>query len=144
MVKKSPQPHLSLHRLLVALSYWGSAVRTMLFAIVCACTLWIALSHGGGSLQMYSAQFIYIVGVFVLFDAGYVTVARALSFSREGYDRLFFLVSLIVYAVCMIMPYYIALPATLFTRAAWVFLSPLFVLTLRVVFGLLFGQRGRQ
>ncbi|MFZ1811915.1 MAG: hypothetical protein WAU02_00095 [Candidatus Saccharimonadales bacterium] len=144
MAKKYSPPHLLLHTLLGSLSYWGSAVRAMLFAIVLACTLWLASTHGGGTLQSYAFHFIYVCGIFVLFDAGYVSIARALPFRYHVYDLVFFLGVLVAYAFVMIAPYYVLLPNWLAVSGAVLLLVPLFLLTFRLVGGLLFGRRGRS
>lgn len=115
----------------------------MLFAFVFVCTQAYNAVHSDVSLQTYGAQFAFVVGIFVLFDAGYVTIARALPFRREGYDIALFLLMLVGFAFLMIAPYYVMLPSNLYTSARWILLSPLFVLALRLVLGLLYGKSGR-
>ncbi len=138
---KESSPRLSLHGLLGALSYWGSAVRVMLFGFVYACAQYLGYASSVVSLEQALQQWIYIVAVFVVFDLGYVTIARALPIGKELVDRGLFLVMALVYASVFLLPWFIHVSADWSVSTAWVLLAPLLVLSGRIMMGFLFGHR---
>lgn len=144
MATQYQPPHLLLHKLIVAMSYWGSTVRTMLFAIVFGFAQFLSLSGGISGLQTYATQFIFVVGIFLLFDAGYTTIARTLPLCGEAVDRLLFLLLLVTFMFVMSAPYFIEFPGVMHDNAMMIFLLPLFAITLRLVLGLLYGHRGQK
>lgn len=142
MVTSTP-PHLQLHTLLGALSYWGTAVRILLigFVLLVANVLSFADSANTTAWTTYGAQFIYVMGSLLLLDTGYVTIARTLPISTETIDRVSFLVLLSALGFMVVLPYFAAVPNSVMVSIKWVFLVTLFVLALRLVLGLFFGHR---
>lgn len=143
MIKTTPPPHLQLHILLGALSYWGTTVRILLlgFVLLLANILTVADSANATAWTTYGAQFIYIVGSLLLLDAGYVTIARVLPIATETIDKACFLVLLAALGFMVVIPYFAAVPSSVMVSIKWVFLVTLFVLALRLVLGLFFGHR---
>lgn len=80
--KKAP---LTLHSLLVALSYWGTSVRLFLVAFVSIAVFAIALSETNGSTGAVTGEIItliYVLGSILLLDFGYVMIARTFPLRR--------------------------------------------------------------
>lgn len=143
MVKNTAPPHLQLHTLLGALSYYGTAVRILLigFVLLLANFLTVVDSDSSTAWTTYGAQFIYIMGSLLLLDAGYVTIARALPIAKETIDKVCFLVLLAALGFMVVLPYFAAVPNSVMVSIKWVFLVTLFVLALRLVLGFFFGNR---
>lgn len=143
MVKTTAPPHLQLHILLGALSYYGTAVRILLigFVLFLANILTVVDSTSSIAWATYGAQFIYIMSSLLLLDAGYVTIARVLPIATETIDRACFLVLLAALGFMVVLPYFAAVPSSVMVSIKWVFLVTLFVLALRLVLGLFFGHR---
>ncbi len=146
MAKTSQPPHLLLHNLVVAFSYWGTTVRILLigFVLFLANLLTVLNSEASVDISAYAAQFVYVVGSLLLLDAGYVTIARALPISTENVDRVVFLLFLTLLALMVVLPYFALVPASVMVSVKWVFLVSLFVLALRTVLGLFFGHRAER
>lgn len=146
MAQKSQPPHLLLHNLLSALSYWGTTVRILLlgFVLFVANLLTVLENTNTDTLSVYGAQFVYILGSLLILDAGYVTIARALPISTETIDRAIFLIFMTAMGLVVVLPYFAAVPNGVLTSVKWVFLVSLFVLALRLVLGLFFGRRANQ
>ncbi len=143
MAHQSHPPHLLLHKLIGALSYYGTSVRTILFGFVLAIAVVLGVTSGGLSAGASFENYVYIVGSFLLLDAGYVTIARALPISTESIDQVLFLAMLVILALLIIFPYFATAPAGLLITAKESFLFALFALTLRMVLGFFVGHRAR-
>lgn len=142
MATNNRPPHLLLHKLIVALSYWGTAVRSVLFTIVLGFALFVPATGTTASFEEYSVRLIVIVGMYMLLDAGYTTIARALPFKDEGPDHAIFLAVILLYAVMAISPYFVRLPAGLYSPKL-LLLAPFFVVALRLMVGVLYGHSRR-
>lgn len=143
---QSKPPHLLLHDLIVALSYWGTSVRILLVGFVLAVATILVAVEGStqGSASQYGAQFVYLVGSLLMLDAGYVTIARATPVAIEALDRFFFLVIMSLISAVAIFPYFVEVAPNIIVSVRWIFLVVLFVLTLRLVVGLFFGERAAK
>lgn len=143
MTKTYHPPHLLLHSLLVALSYWGTAVRMLLVGFVLVIAHILTALNTDTTLLSQASHFIYTTGSLLLLDAGYVTIARVLPISTELVDKIIFLLLLTALSVLVILPFFATLPVGLTVSVRWIFLVSLFVLALRLVLGLIFGHRTR-
>lgn len=143
MAQTTQPPHLLLHTLLVAFSYWGTSVRILLigFVLFVANLITVLNSVDPVSITSYGAQFAYIMGSLLLLDAGYVTIARALPISTETVDKVLFLGFIAALGFVVVLPYFATVPQSVMVSIKWVFLVTLFVLALRLVLGLFFGNR---
>lgn len=104
MKKLQKPPHLQLHKLIVAMSYWGATVRSMLLGFM----LLVALGLGfvsGVAWTDYAGRFIYTAGFYLLLDAGYVTVARLFPLKEVG-DTFFMLSVLLAVGIAIVLPYF--------------------------------------
>lgn len=146
MPTKSQPPHLLLHNLLTSLSYWGTAVRILLigFVLFVANMLTVIGVDSSGAVQALAAQYIYFMGSLLLLDAGYVTISRSLPMGDKTADRWVFLLFMIVLASMIVIPFFAAVPNSILVSVQWVFLVSLFVLALRLLLGLILGQRVSQ
>lgn len=143
MTHSSRPPHLLLHSLLAAISYWGTSVRILLTGFVLLIANLIAALNSIElvSLTAYAAQFLYVIGSLLLLDAGYVTIARALPISTETVDKVVFLGLMAALGFIVVLPYFAAVPQSVMVSVKWVFIVTLFVLALRLVLGMFFGGR---
>lgn len=146
MAKSTQPPHLLLHTLLGALSYWGTSVRILLigFVLFIANLVTVLNSVETVSFTVYAAQFAYIMGSLLLLDAGYVTIARALPISTETADKVLFLGFMASLGFVVVLPYFAPVPQSVMVSIKWVFIVTLFVLALRLVLGLFFGRRSEN
>lgn len=142
MAKKKTS--LTLHGLLVALSYWGTATRLFLAAFVSVVVFMIALSETNGSASAVSAEaiiLIYVLGSILVLDAGYVIAARALPLKR------FLDITSLAVADLAILCFYVIPKVTVTTTAPLVnpvgivLLFAVLVLALRLLTGFLFSTK---
>ncbi len=145
-MKKTQPPHLLLHNLIVSFSYWGTAVRMLLigFVFFIANILTVIGVDSSSAVQSLAAQYIYFMGSLLLLDAGYVTIVRALPIATETIDRLLFLLFMTALSCMIIVPFFVAVPNSVLVSVRWVFLVSLFVLALRLVLGLVLGNKTVQ
>ena len=142
---KNTQP-LTLHGLIGALSFWGTAVRTLLFAFLAAAVFVVALSEAttDAAVDREILLLIYVLGSFLLLDFGYVLVARAYALQR-ALDLLVLFLADILLAVLYIAPkLVVTTDITVRTNPLiFVIFIPIIVLSGRMLVGMLFGRRGR-
>lgn len=142
--KKTKTPTLTLHGLLGALSYWGTAARLLLIAFISLVVFLIALSEARGSVAAFSGEvivLIYVLSSALLLDFGYVMVARVLPLRR-----MLDVASLMI-ADLTVLSFY-AVPKVAVTTAlspvnpvGVVLLFALLVLSLRLLSGFLFSTK---
>lgn len=142
---KKTQP-LTLHGLIGALSFWGTAVRTMLFAFLAAAVFLVALTEASSdaAVDREIILLIYVLGSFLLLDFGYVVVARAYTLQR-ALDLLVLFLADILLALLYIAPK-LVVTADITVRTnplIFVIFIPIIVLSGRMLVGMLFGRRGR-
>ncbi|MGB3023408.1 MAG: hypothetical protein WBB39_01240 [Candidatus Saccharimonadales bacterium] len=141
MTKHYQPPHLLLHNLIGALSYYGTTVRVLLFGFLLALAVTLGVTSGGLNASKSFENFVYVLASFLLLDAGYVTIARVLPISTERFDQGLFLVLLFAVAGVIIWPYFAVGSGLVLLSAKAVFLFALFVLALRMVLGFFVGHR---
>jgi len=141
MSRTTPPPHLLLHDLIGALSYWGTTVRMLLVGFLLLIANILVLLDGSVShtITEYAAQYLYLLGSLFVLDAGYVTVARALPLSVPALDKMLFFTVLILLSLLVILPYFVVVTPGVVVSLKWIFLVSLFVLALRLVVGMFFG-----
>lgn len=129
--------------MLIAFSYWGTAVRILLIGFILMIAVLLNSIEGTATttVSQYIVQFIYLLGSLLLLDAGYVTIARALPISTETVDKVIFLLFLCALSAAIVLPYFATVPTAVIVSAKWVFLVTLFVLALRLVLGFFLGHR---
>lgn len=142
--KKTKNSSLTLHGLLGALSYWGTATRLFLAAFVSLVVFAIALSETNGSPSAFTAEaiiMIYAVGSLFLLDMGYVMAARALPL-RRTLDVMSLVVAdltiLFFYAVPKVT---VGAAGPLVNPVSIVLLFAVLVLALRLLSGFLFSTK---
>lgn len=146
MTKKSTQKKqtLTLHSLLGALSFWGTAARIFLFGILAAAIFIVALSEAASESRIDSEILIliYVLGSFLLLDFGYVMIARTYTLQR-GLDLLALFVADILLALLYIAPKLVVSSAVTVKTDPLIYIIfiPLVVLGLRTLLGMLFGRR---
>lgn len=142
--KKSSKQKLTLHELIVALSFWGTAVRLFLFSFIAAAVFVVALSEAQTAQAVDNEVLIliYVLGSFLLLDFGYVTVARSYVL-QKGLD----IVALIA-ADLLLALLYIAPKITVNSGQAaridplmFVIFIPIVVIGMRMLLGFLFGRK---
>lgn len=135
---------LTLHGLLVALSYWGTSVRVFLAAFVSLAVFAIALSETTGSVSAVSGEaiiLIYVLASILVLDFGYVMIARALP-TRRALDVM----SLILADLALLGLYAVPKIAVVSTAAPQnpvgvVMLIAVLILALRLLIGFLFSPK---
>ncbi len=142
MAKKKQS--LTLHQLLSALSFWGTAARGMLFGFLSVMTFLIALSEVSTSAAADN-QFmilVYVLSSFLLLDIGYVMIARVYKI-KGGFDMLALGVAEVMLGLLYIVPKVVVNPDTklVVDPLTYVLFVPLIVLALRLLVGLLYGKR---
>ncbi len=141
---KSQVPHLELHTLIGALSFWGSSVRLLLvsFLVVVLSIARVVDSNasGAGPLHQLLANEIYLnvylLGVYLVLDAGYVIVSRAYPMAAIV-DRLVLFMMEAMFAFMYFFPFIAEVP---FSQARFVAYAPfavIFLLLLRALLGML-------
>jgi hypothetical protein len=148
MTKKSSKekPTLTLHVLLGALSFWGTAARTLLFTFLATAVFLVALTEVtvANAVDNEILILIYVLGSFLLLDFGYVMVARA--YRMQGVlDMLVLIGAELILALLYIAPKLVVSPETVVrvNPLLFVVFIPIIVLSLRMLLGMLFGKRGR-
>lgn len=148
MTKKSTQKKqsLTLHSLLGALSFWGTATRTFLFSFLAAAVFIVALTEATSetSIDGEILVLIYVLGSFLLLDFGYVMIARTYTLQR-GLDLLALFAADILLALLYIAPkLVVSSDITIRTDPLiYVIFIPIVALGLRMLLGILFGKRLR-
>lgn len=144
--KKTQKQSLTLHGLLVALSFWGTAVRTLLFSFLAAAVFVVALTEttSVNAIDNEVMVLIYVLGSFLLLDFGYVMVARAYPLQR-GLDILALLAADLLVTMLYIAPkVVVSSHVTLKTDPLiYVIFIPIVALSMRILLGMLFGGRQR-
>lgn len=135
---------LTLHSLLVALSYWGTSVRVFLAAFVSLAVFAIALSETTGSVSAVSSEaiiLIYVLASILVLDFGYVMIARALPMQRvlDVMSLIFADLALLgLYAVPKIA---VVAASTPVNPVGIVMLIAVLILALRLLIGYLFSPK---
>lgn len=146
MKKKSSsrkQP-LTLHGLLGALSFWGTATRAMLFGFLAIAVFIAAISEATSTAAIDNQFmiFIYVLSSFLLLDFGYVMIARVYRLSKS-IDILALVVSDVFLALLYIVPKVLVSPSIILKTDPLLYVAfiPIFVLSARILLGFLFGGR---
>ena len=144
--KSTPKQPLTLHGLIIALSLWGTTVRTLLFGIVASAVLVVALSEVSGTSAVNSEiyKYIYVVSSFLLLDIGYIAIARTYRM-RRLFDVPALLLSEVLLALLYITPKIVVTSGVSVSvdPLVYVLFIPLVVLLIRMLLGFLFGHRQR-
>lgn len=146
MKKKSPKNNpvknpLTLHGLLISLSFWGTAVRAFLFSFLALAVFLVALTEATNQAGVDAEvmTLIYVLGSFLLLDFGYVLVSRAYPL-RRLIDIPSIFVADIMVALLYIVPK-VVVESGVGAKThplIYVFFIPLVVLGLRILLGMLF------
>lgn len=138
---------LTLHHLIVELSYWGSSVRLLLLGFLAALIMVIRISELeslgmslGAAVTSAAGVFIYAVGSFLILEIGYLLIARAYRLVR-GLDRLIFFGVESVLAIIYFLPYFAMVPNWLTIVSRYFFVAVLLILGMRLLIGLLYGKK---
>ncbi len=142
MVKKTTkQPRLTLHQLLGAISFWGSATRLLLLAFLVIVIFVLRITNLDTTLTWESQVIIYILGSFALLDIGYVMLARAFPLKKR--PDIAILVGLEIFmAATYILPHIMNVRG-LSWISNWLLLIALLALALRGLVGMLFTSKKR-
>lgn len=135
------QPRLTLHQLLGALSFWGSATRLLLMAFLVLVIFALRVTNLDTTLTWESQVVIYVLGSFALLDIGYVMLARAFPLKKK-FD-VFCLTTLeVLMAATYILPHIIVVGG-LGWFSNWLLLIALLALGVRGLLGILFTTKKR-
>lgn len=144
--KTTPKSSLTLHGLLVALSFWGTAVRALLFSFLAATVFFVALTEAASADAVDSEvmTLIYVLSSFLLLDFGYVMIARAYAL-QKGLDVLALLAADILLALLYIAPKVVVNPEVTLKSSPllYVIFIPIVALGMRMLLGILFGGKRR-
>ena len=144
--KKTQKQSLTLHGLLVALSFWGTAVRALLFSFLAAAVFIVALTEtaSASGIDNEVMTLIYVMGSFLLLDFGYVMIARAYPLQR-GLDVLALLVADIILTLLYVAPKLVVSSDVSLSvdPLIYVIFIPIVALGMRMLLGILFGGRQR-
>lgn len=142
--KKNP---LTLHGLLVSLSFWGTATRFLLFAFIATAVFVVALSEAFSSsaVDYQIMVFIYVLASFLLLDAGYVLVARRYALRRIIDIPALYLAELVI-ALLYVAPKMVVSRSIVLTYDPLVYalFVPIVVLGIRMLLGILFSTAARR
>lgn len=145
--KTSPKkPTLTLHGLLGALSFWGTATRTFLFGFLAVAVFLVALTEAssGVAVDTQVITFIYVMACFVLLDFGYVLIARVYRL-QKALDVLALVAADVMVGLLYIVPK-VVVDSSVEVKTdplIYVLFIPLVVLAIRALMGMLFGGRQR-
>lgn len=140
------QSTLTLHQLLGALSFWGTASRTMLFGFVATVILALGLSEAAtaSAIEAQIMVFIYVLASYLLLDFGYVMIARAYPL-QKALDLLALWVADIMLALLYVVPRVVVNGEARLAvdPLLYIIFVPIVALSLRLLLGLLFGKNSR-
>jgi hypothetical protein len=142
--KSSKKSSLTLHGLLGALSFWGTASRALLFSVIAMVGFSFALSETPNT-QAGDNQILLLIAAlacFIVLDFGYVLIARVYLLQGR-LDSLVLLVADLLLASLYVIPRIvvdssITLPAD---PLMYAFFMPIIVLSGRMLLGMLFSGR---
>lgn len=140
--QKKTTPKLTVHGLLGALSYWGTAARFLLVSVIIVFAFLLNIS-GGSSTSYIDTEIILLVyglATLVILDGGYVTAARALPLSPVV-DRWVVMMSDLALAALFVAPSLIISGADGNRIRVVSLLGVLLVVSMRLLLGLLFSKR---
>jgi hypothetical protein len=149
--KKQTPPHLLLHNLIVALSYWGSATRVLLISFLALAIITLRILEAQTSTSVPFTEslltegqlFVYTIGSFLILDIGYVIIARAYGFAKL-YDIIALLALETILAVAYFLPYLAVVSEKFASVTQWIFLAVLFILSVRLLVGILYGKPAKK
>ena len=146
--KSSKVQHLTLHNLIGAISFWGSATRVSIIGCIALAVFAIQVLDSQtapatmsllSSILLETEVLLYVVVSFFVLDIGYVIVAREHKLSLVK-DKVGLIGSELVLATAYFLPYF-AIVSTRFTYLTrFVFIAVLLILSLRIVIGVLYGR----
>lgn len=139
---KTKQPSLTLHHLIVDLSFWGTSVRLLLFALLASVAFAFSLSEATSDVEIDKQiiLLIYALGSFLLFDFGYVLVARAYSLVK-WFDVLALCLVDVLIALIYIAPKVVvsSVHAITIDPMVYIFFIAIGGIAIRMLLGLLYG-----
>ena len=135
---------LTLHHLLGAISFWGTATRAILFGFIAFVVFGIALSESttAATADTEVMVLIYVLMSFVLLDFGYVMVARSYPI-QKALDVLALVTADIFLALLYVIPKIVVNPSSRLTvdPLTYIVFVPIVVLSLRMLLGFLIGGK---
>lgn len=144
--KQSKKDPFTLHALLGALSFWGTAARGFLFGFVALMVWVVALSEATtkGAVENETMILIYVLSSFLLLDAGYVMIARAYQVLK-ALDILALTVAEVILALIYVVPKLVVNPDIVMRvdPLTYALFVPIIVLCLRMLVGFLYGRPQR-
>lgn len=141
VTKSSGNSQLTLHQLLGALSFWGSATRLLLISFFVISIFALKLAYLDTNITWEVQVGIYVLGSFALLDISYVMLARAFPLRRTA-DTWCLLSVEIFLVAAYVLPYLIAVRG-LSWFINWLLLVVLFVISVRGLLGILFSTKKR-
>lgn len=139
--KTTKQPRLTLHQLLGALSFWGSATRLLLLSFLVFVIFALRITNLDTTLTWEAQVVIYVLGSFALLDIGYVMLSRAFPL-RKKLDTFCLLALEVFMAATYILPHMISVGG-LSWFSNWLVLIALLALSVRGLLGMLFTTKKR-
>ena len=145
MKKQNKKSSLTLHGLLGALSFWGTATRLFLFAILAVVVTIVALSETVTPSQFDNEIMItvYVLAIFAVLDVGYVMIARIYPLQKQFLDIASLVVGDVLLAALYIVPKVIVSQSVILRNDPLILaiFVPIIILSLRMLVGMLTSQR---
>lgn len=140
---QSNKQSLTARGLLSSLSYWGTATRMVLVAILLcsAYALNISLQIHWDVIDIETMFLVYGLCVLFVLDIGYVMTARALKLNTR-LDRWALVTSDVLLTACFVLPSFVMVSGVVpdKLRALTLFVA-LLIVSIRILLGLLFAKR---
>lgn len=139
--KKQLKP-LTVHGLLGSLSYWGTAARMVLMAVLlgCAYLLNISVQTTWQAVDLETMMLIYGLGTIVVLDAGYVMAARALKLNAV-FDRWVVMMSGLLIAAFFVIPSLFFVDVNALRLRVLSLIFALLIVSIRILLGFILAKR---
>lgn len=139
--KKQLKP-LTVHGLLGSLSYWGTAARMVLMAVLlgCAYLLNISVQTTWQAVDLETMMLIYGLGTIVVLDAGYVMAARALKLNAV-FDRWVVMMSGLLIAAFFVIPSLFLVDVNALRLRVLSLIFALLIVSIRILLGFILAKR---
>lgn len=139
------KPHLTVHGLLGAISYWGSTARLIILTVLVLFAFFLNVSIATTAAH-FDSEIIYLIyalaTVFIL-DVGYVMAARALPLSPV-FDRWVVSISGLIVAGFFVIPSLITVSTYSLRMKALCILVVLLIISVRILLGLVLSTKKRK
>ncbi len=144
MAQKNVTKHpLTLHQLLGALSYWGTAVRLMTVGLLMlmAYLMNITFNTTASYIDSETIALIYALGTFFVFDFCYVLIARAQPIHHKTADRTSILLLDFILLLFYLVPSLVVTNVSMTVFRYGILVLALLALAIRMLLGFLYSTK---